>query len=72
MSSPSARTIRSLRFFLSPGTGVHSKNAFAASKILEHQGEAALSQRFSELQTAINVLKHGCGRSYDVLVVKAV
>jgi hypothetical protein len=34
-------------------------------------GELALKERFSEFQLAVNVLKHGRGRSYDALVAKA-
>lgn len=40
----------------------------AANEILETAGEADLKERFQDLQAAINVLKHGRGRSYDALV----
>lgn len=42
------------------------------TKLLEAQGKAELKDRFADLQLAINVLKHGKGRSYDTLVQKAV
>jgi len=42
-----------------------------AGEMLERQGEVALKERFCDLQLAINVLKHGRGRSYDALVQKA-
>lgn len=42
-----------------------------AGKILENQDEIELKEIFSNLQLAINVLKHGKGRSYNELVEKA-
>jgi hypothetical protein len=42
-----------------------------AGDILDRQGDTALKERFVDLQLAINVLKHGLGRSYDVLIAKA-
>jgi len=42
-----------------------------ANDILDCGGQAALKERFNDLQLAINVLKHGRGRSYDALVAKA-
>jgi hypothetical protein len=42
-----------------------------AAQILDNEGEAALKERFEDLQMAINVLKHGKGRSYNALVAKA-
>jgi len=42
-----------------------------ASIILESEGQNHLNERFKNLQLAINVLKHGEGRSYDSLVAKA-
>ncbi len=42
-----------------------------AQEILEREGETALKERFVDLQLAINVLKHGRGRSYDALIAKA-
>jgi hypothetical protein len=42
-----------------------------AGELLEAKGEVALKKRFSYLQQAVNVLKHGKGRSYDALVQKA-
>jgi len=42
-----------------------------AGEILEQQGANKLKEKFSDLAAAINVLKHGSGRSYDALVAKA-
>ena len=42
-----------------------------AGEILDLQGENALKEKFSDIAAAINVLKHGRGRSYDALVAKA-
>jgi hypothetical protein len=42
-----------------------------ATALLEAKGESLLNERFSDLQLAINVLKHGKGRSYNTLVQKA-
>ena len=42
-----------------------------AGKILENQGEIELKEIFSNLQLAVNVLKHGKGPSYNNLVEKA-
>lgn len=42
-----------------------------ATNILDSAGEAALKERFCDFQLAINVLKHGRGRSYSALVAKA-
>ena len=42
-----------------------------AAELLVANGDAVLNERFSDLQLAINVLKHGKGRSYDALVQKA-
>lgn len=42
-----------------------------AGKILEKNGETELSEIFSNLQLAVNVLKHGKGRSYTELVEKS-
>lgn len=42
-----------------------------AAELLDVKGEAALKERFSDLQLAVNVLKHGKGRSYEALVLKA-
>lgn len=45
------------------------KNGFEeARRILKRDGHAALLQKFTEYQNAINVLKHGRGRSYEYLV----
>jgi hypothetical protein len=42
-----------------------------AEAILDQQGEHDLKEDFRDLAAAINVLKHGTGRSYDALVAKA-
>jgi hypothetical protein len=42
-----------------------------ADQILEIQGESVLREKFSNLQLAVNVLKHGKGRSYQALVEKS-
>ena len=42
-----------------------------ANKILIKNGKVELSKRFEDFNCAINVLKHGRGRSYDVLVAKS-
>lgn len=42
-----------------------------AKEILDRGGEISLKERFSDLELAVNVLKHGRGRSYDELVAKA-
>jgi len=42
-----------------------------AAVLLEAKGEVVLKERFSDLKLAVNVLKHGKGRSYDALVQKA-
>jgi len=42
-----------------------------AEELLEMVGEHSLKERFSDLQLAVNVLKHGKGRSYDALHARA-
>lgn len=42
-----------------------------AGQLLEIQGEVALKEQFTDLQLAVNALKHGKGRSYEILVKKA-
>jgi hypothetical protein len=42
-----------------------------AEALLDKQGEGDLKENFQHLLAAINVLKHGRGRSYDTLVAKA-
>jgi hypothetical protein len=39
-----------------------------ARKYLEREGEAGLKNRFWQFTNAINVLKHGRGRSYNALL----
>lgn len=52
--------------------GLSCSNGFGeAKKILEDAGELDLKERFDDLFLAVNVLKHGRGRSYDALVAKA-
>jgi hypothetical protein len=42
-----------------------------AGEILDQQSATELKETFFDLTAAINVLKHGRGRSYDALVAKA-
>lgn len=42
-----------------------------ADQLLESEGKIELRQQFLDLRMAINVLKHGRGRSYDALVERA-
>lgn len=42
-----------------------------ADEVMRSQGLDELREQFSDMQLAINVLKHGKGRSYDVLLGKA-
>lgn len=52
--------------------GLSCSNGFGeAKKILEDEEELDLNERFDDLFLAVNVLKHGRGRSYDALVAKA-
>jgi hypothetical protein len=52
--------------------GLGCKDGFREAKeILDREREISLKDRFSDLQLAVNVLKHGRGRSYDELVAKA-
>jgi hypothetical protein len=44
---------------------------FEAKKILKAEGELALKERIDDLCLAVNVLKHGHGRSYDALIAKS-
>lgn len=41
-----------------------------ALKIIEQAGELELFARFRDVQLAVNVLKHGAGRSHDELMVR--
>lgn len=48
------------------------KNGFEQTKkILLQEGKLELRERFENVFLAINVLKHGHGRSYDALILKA-
>ncbi|HAU2083468.1 TPA: hypothetical protein JBK37_17590, partial [Legionella pneumophila] len=48
------------------------ENGFScAKKILKDRGQTATKERFEDLCRAINVLKHGRGKSYDTLAAKA-
>lgn len=48
------------------------KNGFnCARKILKNRGQSATKEQFEDLYLAINVLKHGRGKSYETLVAKA-
>lgn len=52
--------------------GLNGNDGFReAGQILADEGEAALKEQFDNLQMAVNVLKHGQGRSYKALVAKA-
>ncbi|MBE0551153.1 MAG: hypothetical protein IH619_02065 [Ignavibacterium sp.] len=52
--------------------GLNCTNGFdEAKKILDKEGELDMKSRFDLLILAINVLKHGKGRSYDALVANA-
>ena len=44
---------------------------YEASARLDAKGEVALKERFGDMQLAVNVLKHGQGRSYEALVARA-
>lgn len=52
--------------------GLTCKNGFDEAKIiLDQSGNVDLKNRFDDFICAINVLKHGKGRSYDALVAKS-
>lgn len=52
--------------------GLNCRNGFdEAKKILADEGELYMKERFDDFSQAINVLKHGRGRSYDALAAKA-
>lgn len=52
--------------------GLGCENGFAEAKnILDDEGEISTKERFEDVCRAINVLKHGNGRSHDALVAKA-
>lgn len=52
--------------------GLNCSDGFKeAMRILDDEGELVLKQLLNELCLAVNVLKHGRGRSYDALVAKA-
>lgn len=52
--------------------GLSCRNGFEeAKKVLAQKGKAELQSRFDNFICAINVLKHGRGRSYDILVSKS-
>lgn len=52
--------------------GLSCSNGFGEAKnILEAERELDLKECFDDLFLAVNVLKHGRGRSYDALVAKA-
>jgi hypothetical protein len=51
--------------------GLSSRNGFEeAKKVILKNGKVELQNRFENFISAINVLKHGRGRSYDTLVSK--
>jgi hypothetical protein len=43
----------------------------AAGELLDAHGAVDLKEQFTDLQLAVNALKHGRGRSYEALVKKA-
>ncbi|MCB9311006.1 MAG: hypothetical protein H6567_13190 [Lewinellaceae bacterium] len=52
--------------------GLNCSNGFKeAKKIISQSGNVSLSLRFEDFICAVNVLKHGKGRSYNALVAKA-
>ncbi len=52
--------------------GLSCRNGFEeAKKVLIQKGKVELHGRFDDFVCAINVLKHGRGRSYDALVAKS-
>jgi hypothetical protein len=52
--------------------GLGCANGFdEAKRILDDEGELDTKERFEDLYLAVNVLKHGRGRSYDALVSEA-
>jgi hypothetical protein len=52
--------------------GLQCADGFAeANNILRAANQSVLAEKFSDYQKAINVLKHGKGRSYEALVAKA-
>ncbi|HRN46449.1 MAG TPA: hypothetical protein PKW69_00335 [Niabella sp.] len=53
-------------------TGLNCRNGFEeAKKVLFQCGKTELHSRFEDFISAINVLKHGKGRSYNDLVTKS-
>jgi hypothetical protein len=53
-------------------TALRVRSGFSeAHRMLEESGSLELKQRFSEFEAAVNVLKHGSGRSYDELTQRA-
>lgn len=40
-------------------------------EVLKNEGEMQLLEKFNDITLAVNVLKHGLGKSYDKLVTKA-
>lgn len=52
--------------------GLGCRNGFGeAKRILDDEGGLDMKERFDDLLLAVNVLKHGRGRSYNALVAKA-
>ena len=51
---------------------LNCNNGFTEAKnILKQSGETLLWEQFSDLELAVNALKHGRGRSYNTLVAKS-
>lgn len=52
--------------------GLRCSDGFGeANKVLREANQNDLAKKFSDYQMAINVLKHGKGRSYEALVAKS-
>jgi hypothetical protein len=50
---------------------LNCKNGFAEAKKILNQGRnVAILELFTDIELAINVLKHGRGKSYDALIAK--
>ncbi len=51
---------------------LNCKNGFIEAKnLLTQSGEATLLEQFSDIELAVNALKHGQGRSYNALIAKS-
>lgn len=51
---------------------LNCSNGFIEAKnILKQSGETTLLEQFSDIELAVNALKHGQGRSYNALIAKS-